>query len=292
MNLPWMKREILRNREDESGGGAVFFEDEGVSVGNDPAPADDRTSKLESRLDKLASSLEGFMNNQREEKQRNDASQIERRIDAAIAAQTKKLDEAEDALAEAYDDGDGRAIAKAQRAVSEQAAVVERVKAQAEQYRNDLKANERRDGGTRSGGSDDDLDTTNLDNWKQKHASWYGVDKEMTKYAHELDAQIRSNGVLASGSKEYFEAIDRQMRQKFPDQFQGTPPTGGSSRGGGQPTSGGRQRIPASVAEGYRRMGINVDDPEVAKRMVANRQKAVQKGWLSEQPATGRVFTR
>ena len=42
-------------------------------------------------------------------------------------------------------------------------------------------------------------------------------------------------------------------------------------------------RIPASVAAGYRKMGINIDDPQVARRMLDNRQKAVSKGWLPEQ---------
>jgi hypothetical protein len=138
------------------------------------------------------------------------------------------------------------------------------------------------------------LDTTNLDGWKTKHSSWYGVDKDMTKAAHELDASIRSNGVLSPGTKEYFDAIDRQMKQKFPDRFGDTAPTGGASRAGGGAgnEAPGQTRIPASIAEGYRRMGINIDDPKVAQRMVKNRATAVDKGWLPERADMGRVLTR
>ena len=61
-------------------------------------------------------------------------------------------------------------------------------------------------------------------------------------------------------------------------------------------TGGGNNRqqtrIPATVAEGYRRMGIDIDDPEVAKRMVANREIAVRKGWLPEKPNMGRILQR
>jgi len=289
MKPEWMKNFILRAPENESGGGGVFeIMDEGASS-EDPAPAEDRTSKVEARLDRLTQSLEGFMSKTTKQEEESNSRVIEQQITSAIQRQEALLDEAEDKLAAAFDDGDGRTIAKAQRVVAQEAAKVERVKAQADQYRQQLKSSERRSGGAGS----TDLDTSNLDSWKQRHVSWYGVDKDMTKAAHELDAQIRSAGVLASGSKEYFDAIDRQMRQKFPDRFGGTPPTGGSQqRGNGQPSSTNRVRIPASVADGFRRMGINIDDPDTAKRMVKNREKAVSKGWLNDQPATGRIFQR
>ena len=82
------------------------------------------------------------------------------------------------------------------------------------------------------------------------------------------------------------------MAQKFPDRFGGTPPT--SNAPSGQPSTPQRRggRIAQSIADGWRRMGINVDDPETVKRMVANREKAVQKGILPETPVTGPVITR
>jgi hypothetical protein len=181
--------------------------------------------------------------------------------------------------------------------VAEAAARRERINVAAQQARDQIKANERKTPEQRGqgGGADDDLDTTNLDNWKKSNASWYGIDSDMTKAAHSIDASIRAAGVLEPGSSQYFEAVDRQMRQKFPDRFEGSPQTGGGS-GGSTYTGGGNNRqqtrIPATVAEGYRRMGIDIDDPEVAKRMVANREIAVRKGWLPEKPNMGRILQR
>ena len=102
--------------------------------------------------------------------------------------------------------------------------------------------------------------TATLRAWKQRHADWYGVDAAMTKASHEIDRQIRANGVLSVGSKEYFDAIDRAMGQKYPDRMGGTPQTAGID--GGTQNTATRGRIARSVAEGYRRMGIDVDDPE------------------------------
>ena len=286
MNILW-NQGILRNAEDEGGGGAGF-EGEGA-LDAAPAPVD-RTAALEARLEKMAKSLDGFMSSTQQREADTQASQFEARIRGAEAKAKADVDKAESALAEAYDEGEGMVIAKAQRVLSEATAEAKRIQVMAGEARAKLKAGERREGGTRAGGRDD-LDTSNLENWKTKHASWYGVDKDMTKAAHEVDAQIRAAGVLESGSTEYFNAVDRQMRQKFPDRFNGSAPTAGGGGGGAAP-SGGQSRIPASVAEGYRRMGIDVNDPAVAKRMVANREHAVRKGWLSETPATGRILTR
>ena len=81
------------------------------------------------------------------------------------------------------------------------------------------------------------------------------------------------------------------MSQKYPDRMGGTPSTMGGGYSG-TPNTASRGRIDKSVAEGYRRMGINIDDPETAKRMIANRQKAVQKGFLPDQPVRGPIVTR
>jgi hypothetical protein len=282
----WLK-EILRSPEGEDGGGESYLD--GGASETAPAPVDDRTSKVEARLDRLSQSVEGFISGQKKSQAETAVAQNEQRIKNAEAKAAQAVDEAEGALAVAFDDGDGVQIAKAQRKLAEAASSRERVSAAAYEARERAKGAEKRTGGTHAG--DDELDTSNLVGWKNKHKAWYGIDSEMTKAAHALDANIREAGVLASGSKEYYDAIDRQMKQKFPDHFGGTPPTGGNS---GASVQGGKaqSRISASSAEGFRRMGINVDDPAVAKRMIANREHAVRKGFLPETPNTGRVLTR
>jgi len=279
---------ILRAPEDGGGGGAAI--DGGGATDGGPAAPSDREAKLESRLEQLSTQLSGFMSKAQKQESEGASMRAENVVRAAIAKGEQELNAAEAVLAKAFDDGEGAVIAKAQRDVAQKAARLERINAEADQVRRDLKnQTERRSGGTTSG----DLDTTNLDNWKTKHSSWYGVDKDMTKVAHEIDAQIREAGVIAAGSPEYFNAVDRQMSARFPDKLSGSPQTGSRSSGSASTGGGtGDQRIAASVAEGYRRMGINIDDPKVAARMIANRQKAVEKGFLPQQAVTGRILTR
>lgn len=251
----------------------------------------DRTAKLEQRLDRMTKAFEGYVTTREKTEKEAQSRSLEGQIRAAEAKAASDVDAAEQALASAFDEGDGATIARAQRVLSEATARKERVAIAAAEARNRLKQSERRTGGAAAEVPGEDLDTTNLEGWKRKHSSWYGVDSEMTRYAHSLDQQIRENGVLAVGSSEYFDAIDRQMRQKFPDRLKGSPPAAGGGRAS-EAVPSGSQRIPASVAEGYRRMGINVDDPAVAKRMLANRDVAVKKGWLPDTPATGRILQR
>jgi hypothetical protein len=145
------------------------------------------------------------------------------------------------------------------------------------------------EGEKRQGGSEGspNLDTTNLDNWKQRHASWYGVDKDMTAKAHQIDGQIRAAGVYPVGSVEYFNAIDREMRRLYPDKLTGSPATAGG--GGAPPVRSGGGRVAASVMEGWRRMGINVSDPKVVARMLQHREVAVSKGILPQVPVTSAI---
>jgi hypothetical protein len=291
MLMQWMNwtKEILRSPEDEGGGGAGYG---GGGDADDAPAASDRASKLESRLEEISSQLAGFMSKASKQEADTQVQRTESVIRAAVDKAQKAVDAAEATLAKALDDGDGAVIAKAQRELSLRAAELVRTNAEADQVRATLKKQERRTGGS-SGGDGTNLDTSNLDNWKAKHSSWYGVDKEMTKAAHEIDAKIREAGVIVTGSKEYFDAVDRQMSSMFPDRLSGSPQTGSRSSGPTTPGQAPKQtRIAASVADGYRRMGINIDDPKVAERMVARRQQAVNKGFLPATPVTGRIIER
>lgn len=282
MLMKFLQDMRLRRPDDGTGGGG--------GDGGDTQPVD-RTAKLEQRLEQMGSQLTGFMTKAQKDAADSAAMRAENVIRAAISKGQGELDDAEKALAKAIEDGEAASIARAQTTVAQKAARLERINAEADQARRDLKTQgERRQGGTRT----DDLDTTNLDSWKSKHSSWYGVDKDMTKAAHEIDGKIRDAGVITPGTKEYFDAVDRQMSALVPGKLSGSPQTGSRSggSGAGEGGRGGGQRIAASVAEGYRRMGINVDDPKVAARMIANREKAVQKGFLPAVPVTGRIIER
>ena len=277
-------REILRSPEDEGAGGAPGHTGEGAQ----PAPGDnggDKFSALEQRLARITQSVEGLTAAQQRERAMGAVNARANELSAAKKAAEDSVTEAERKLADAYDNGEGLEIAKAQRALTEAVAKRERADIELTEFQRQVKAAESRkpDAST--------LDDANLRDWKSRHASWYGVDAEMTKASHDIDRQIRAAGVLSVGSKEYFDAIDRAMSQKYPDRFGGSPNSSSGARGGA-PVSAGRATINRSVAEGYRRMGINIDDPKVAERMVKNRDLLVQKGILPAQPVGGPVVTR
>jgi hypothetical protein len=278
-------REIFRSAEDEGAGGASGFPGEGASPAPVDTGGDDKLSALEQRLARITQSVEGLTQQQQRERAMGAVSARANELTNAKKTAEDGVNVAEKKLAEAYDNGEGIEIAKAQRALTEAVAKRERADMELTEFQRQVKASEQKkpDAGS--------MDDTNLRDWKQRHSAWYGVDAELTKASHEIDRQIRAAGVLSVGSKEYFNAIDRAMSQKYPDRFGGSPNSSGGTRGAA-PVSGGRVTINRSVADGYRRMGINIDDPKVAERMVKNRQVLVEKGILPAQPVGGPVVTR
>ena len=54
----------------------------------------------------------------------------------------------------------------------------------------------------------------------QKNNDWFGQDEEMTSLALGLHEKLVRNGVPA-GSNEYYEKIDKTMRKRFPENFDG-----------------------------------------------------------------------
>jgi hypothetical protein len=280
----WMKDKFFRNAEGEGAGGAGGEQSspEGAST------APDTIANLQERLNRLTQSMEGMTREQRQRgaqeaiiSRDNELSSAKRKAEDAVTA-------AEQTLATAYDNGEGVEIAKAQRALTEAVAKRERADIAVEQFRDQVKNSERKS--PKEGPADDG----NLRAWKAKNANWYGVDAEMTKATHEIDRQIRAAGVLSVGSEEYFRAVDKQMSNRYPDKFGGTPQTGGAG-GSSNPSASqrpGSGRIQQSIAEGWRRMGIDMSDPKVVDRMLQNRETAVKKGILSSTPHTGSIITR
>ena len=279
MNALWLSKPF-RNAEGEGAGGGVS---EG-EISSPPAPAEDKLTALEERLSRIARSVEGMTSEQRQRKTIDTLARRDAELQRAKADAQQAVADAEERLADAYDNGEGIEIAKAQRALSEMVAKVERADAELEGFRQQVKQAERAP-------VTEEVDNTNLNSWKKKNEAWYGVDAEMTKAAHRIDRQIRDAGVWSVGTTEYFDAIDREMRSMYPDKFGGTPQTMSRSSST-SPSTPDRGRISKSVADGLRRMGLNVDDPAVAKRIIQHRQTAVEKGILPEQPVQGSIIQR
>ena len=87
---------------------------EGQGASN-PAPAD-KNDYMQSQLDKLGAAVQSLVDRDKKATQSNEVNELKRRISAAIGKKQREVDEAETALSEAYEDGDGGAIARAQRA--------------------------------------------------------------------------------------------------------------------------------------------------------------------------------
>lgn len=282
----------------------VYTSNPNPPAGSDEAaqpaqPAGPDLSKIEQRLDGVTKALRGMESEQKTREQKSRLATQEAHLASQVHQTKRAVDAAERDLSAAFDTGDGAAIAKAQRALTERVAERERASNAQQYFKSQIKETESRSGGS-SGNPGDarpqetELDTTNLNNWKKKHGSWYGVDTEMTKAAHEVSDRIVKNGVITVGSPEYFEAIDRQMSQRFPSKFGSAPETagGGGSEDGRRERGSSTGRIPREVIDGWARMGINVDDDKTLQRMVKNRQSLADKGILPGEPAYGRVVSR
>lgn len=266
---------------------------------------DERLDRFEGRLREVTEAISNLSRTQETRDIRSRIAQRSSEIENVVRAAERDVDQAEQALADAYEAGDGAVIARAQRELSERIANREHARISKRDHDNAVRELERRNGGAqgapRMAGQQQQQrpeaakDTTNLDKWKDRHSSWYGIDGDMTKAAHEIDRSIREAGVIPVGSAQYFEAIDRQMSRRFPEQLRHTPDTGAGGGGRHQPQQQmrpGTGRIPRDVIDGWERMGIDVSKPETLERMIKNRSTLADKGILPTEPAYGIVRPR
>lgn len=286
--------DFIIERDDEEGAGAPEPQ---ASQQPDPnAAVSELAARLSQRLSVLTDAVTDVVRDREEERAQMAAERArgviqsaEQRVRLAEAAAAR----AQEALATAIEGGDARAIAAAQASVTDARIAVSRSK-------EELRAAALRQSAERRTPArpeqEAQIDDRNLRDWKSRHKTWYGVDQGMTMAAHQIDSQIRAAGVIPVGSPEYFEAIDLQMAKKYPDYFGRTPNTGGGASGAGAGRSGALSdgnavRIPGSIYDGWKRMGINVDDPEVVKRMMGHRRSLVEKGILPAEMVRERVRT-
>lgn len=268
--------------------------EEGGNNGGGEQP--DRLGALEQRLGKLAQVVTGFAQESQQSRQQQQFEQEQQRTLSAaqgfVTEAQRKLDTAKTKLSTAYDTGDAQAIAAATAEVSSAAAEHTAARMHAEsmrsQYQNAAKPQPQQ--------QQQRVDDTNLRDWRERNKSWYGVDGEMTRAALEVAKEVEGERILEVGSSQYFQAIDARLRTRYGDRMPRVNSGAAqmqSQRGsmsGNPPQT--PNRIPEAVAAGWRRMGINVDDPAVAKQMQDARQTAVRKGFLPETPQYGTVVSR
>lgn len=277
--------------EGEGGGGG------GGETTSSPRTGDDRVAQLESRLNRVMGAVEQMASRTKAQETTERISQQERDLTEAVTAAQQKIDAAETRLAQEYDSGDGASYAKAQRELSEAIAKKERAELRLDNHRAAVDRMKKTQPDGQGEGKSRNLDTTNLNTWRQKNATWYGVDQDMTRAAHEIHRQIEADRVQRVGSKEYFDEIDKRMAQRFPDKFSGSASTPDTASGAGRAAPAGKHsnrggRIPEAVADSWRRMGINMSDPKVVERMLGHRAALVDKGVLPSDMVRDRVVQR
>lgn len=256
--------------------------------------------RFESRLNQITSAVANLAKSQQSQQSQTARQRLqayESSLDGRVKTTEGAIEAAEKALATAHDEGDGLALARAQRQLTEAVSSHERAKTERSTFEQRKREAERKaqEAPARDAAQPQQQaegDDANLRDWKKKNASWYGVDTDMTKAALSINEKIKEAGVIEVGSKEYFEVIDRQMAQRYPDKFNKAPDTGGGSGGEGtrRPQSRDSGRVPQSVYEGWKRMGIDVEDPKVIDRMLQHREKAVGKGILPPEFVRERIM--
>lgn len=137
----------------------------------------------------------------------------------------RQLELARIAYKEAYDSGDSDKVVEAQEKLTEAKFKLHEVQSYRPQYEesalqeaeNEVKIPEQSQQPQR-------LDSK-TQAWLDKN-SWYGVDDDMSFLAMGIHRKLERNGVQ-TGSDEYWNAIDTEMRKRFPEKFSGdnTPET-------------------------------------------------------------------
>lgn len=137
----------------------------------------------------------------------------------------RQLELARIAYKEAYDSGDSDKVVEAQEKLTEAKFKLHEVQSYRPQYEesalqeaeNEVKIPEQSQQPQR-------LDSK-TQAWLDKN-SWYGVDDDMSFLAMGIHRKLERNGVT-TGSDEYWNAIDTEMRKRFPEKFAGenTPET-------------------------------------------------------------------
>ena len=137
----------------------------------------------------------------------------------------RQLELARIAYKEAYDSGDSDKVVDAQEKLTEAKFKLQQIESYQPQY--DEKALQTAENEVKI--PEQSQQPQRLDSktqaWLDKN-SWYGVDDDMSFLAMGIHRKLERNGVV-TGSDEYWNAIDTEMRKRFPEKFSGdnTPET-------------------------------------------------------------------
>ena len=133
-------------------------------------------------------------------------------LEQAKKATQVELDKAKDDYKKAYDLGDTDALVAAQESLTAAKIRADRVaNFKLQPLQEDTPALKREEEPPRY--------DPKTENWIARN-QWYGQDSRMTAYVLGLDQHLKNSGTVQVGSDEYWNAIDSEMRLRFPEHFE------------------------------------------------------------------------
>ena len=137
-------------------------------------------------------------------------------VDAVKQATEQELDSAKAEFKSAYESGDSDRLLAAQERITNAKLKADKVDNYQPQFQKALQEQENTVQLTNQQVNAPDKKALK---W-QKNNDWFGQDEEMTSLALGLHEKLVRNGIPA-GSNEYYENIDKTMRKRFPENFDG-----------------------------------------------------------------------
>ena len=169
-----------------------------------------------------------------------------------------EVDAAKRAYRDAYESGDADKVVDAQEKLSRATLRLQQV----EQYRPTLQQEETEVDIVPQQAQQPRLDQKTV-TWQESN-TWYGTDPEMTASALGLHQKlVNERGPQYVGSDEYWTAIDKTMRRRFPDYFGGEEAPKTSTR----ETKGSQVVAPASRSRSPKKIVLKQSQLSIAKRL-------------------------
>lgn len=174
---------------------------------------DERRAKEMAERERLAA--EDFARNVHEENKRLKEqlkTGSEAFIETTKTAAQIELDVAKKKMREAFEAGDGEALATAQEQISRATFKIDKAQT--------MRPIEHEEQQEYKPAAREQQVPAKTKRWMDKNNDWFGVDDEMTMSAVGLDKKLQKQyGADYVGTDEYFQEVDRTMRKRFPEHF-------------------------------------------------------------------------
>ena len=101
-----------------------------------------------------------------------------------------------------------------------------------------------------------------VDEWQERNP-WFGTNRKMTAYAVAVHEDLVQNEGVSTATEEYFQRIDKEMRDRFPDAFESEKPADATP----QRSKPSNVVSPATRSTAPRKVVLTKSQVEIAKRL-------------------------